>query len=246
MASRDRIKKFVARYVESQENIYSTQEILDSGCIPRLEGYTVHPGKVSDSIYGGFGQYTDKESGEIRLFENPPLETRDGVPLRIMVRTEKISTHDINRGEIPFKDQILAENHNFMRKLVADDIGTSQFDLAPRESPHYDNAVVIAAENLAQIPLENVLRGYMAKSSTSTSLYQHFMNGKRSFCGHELPDNLVPNGVLPYVMDTPSTKSERDESVSPQELFDTGVCTPQQYGQIRNASLVSFLSLIHI
>jgi len=233
----DEARGAVEAYMQKEQGSHSTQAMLDAGLIPRLKGYQVKPGKVSDSIFGGPGRYLNKTTGEQVEFENPPLETEDGCPLRIMVRTDRISTHDINRGLIPFKDQILAVNHNYMRRMLREVLGTSQFDIEGLE----DTAVVIAAEDLRQIPFENVLRAYMAKSSTSTSLYQHFMKGERTFCGHTLPDNLIPNGPLPYVMDTPSTKSdEHDESVSPDYLFEQGLCTPEKYAQIRNSSLVAF------
>ncbi len=224
LLTEDEAEILVDEYIEKGDKIYSTQEILDSGEIPRLKGYKIKPGKVSDSIFGGYEG-------------NPPLETKQGLPLRIMVRTQRISTHDINRGEIPFKDQILALNHNYMRRMLSGIIGTSQLEVEELD----DNSVVIAAENLTQIPFENVLRAYMAKSSTSTSLYQNFIKGKRKFCGHLLPESLIPNGPLPYVMDTPSTKSEEhDESVSPGQLFNRDICMPNQYQQIRNSSLFAF------
>src|SRR3989344_1431534 len=229
-------RKLVEDYMGKRDEICSTQEILDSGEIPILKGFKVKPGKVSDSIFGGKVSYKD-ESGQRIEYENPPLETSDGIPLRIMVRTQRISTHDINRGEIPFKDQILATNHNFMRRMLSPAIGTSQFEVQGLQ----DNSIVVVAENLRQIPFENVLRAYMAKSTTSTSLYQHFLRGDRDFCGHKLPDTLVTNGLLPYVMDTPSTKSEEhDESISPERLFEMAICTSQQYTQIRNSSLFAF------
>lgn len=222
----------VENYVQHEGPVTSTQAILDSGAIPRLNGYTMRPGKVSDSIFGGKFTYKGVE------YENPPLNTRDGIQLRIMVRTERISTHDINRGSIPFKDQILAANHNHMRRLLRDALGTSQFDVPGLD----DNSVVIAAENLQQIAVEMVLRAYMAKSTTSTSLYQAYVvRGERTFSGHRLPEGLFTNGPLPYVMDTPSTKSEKhDETIDPAYLFDNGICTPQQYQQIRNAAIFAF------
>ena len=224
-------------YLQQGGRASFTQEILDSGAIPRLKGYTVRPGKVSDSIFGGTGNYHDKKTGRIVEFENPPLQTRERVDLRIMVRTQRISTHDITRGEIPFKDQILAMNHQAMRTLVGDILGTSQYDVEGLA----DTAVVIAAENLRQIPFENVLRAYMAKSTTSTSLYQAYIQGEQFFGGHELPKRLIPNGPLPYVMDTPSTKSdEHDKTLDPEWLFEHGICKASAYTQIRNASLVAF------
>ncbi|MCK4650336.1 phosphoribosylaminoimidazolesuccinocarboxamide synthase [Candidatus Pacearchaeota archaeon] len=237
MRNSNQLSQLVESYVRSEEDMNLTQEIIDFGVVPRLKGYRVRPGKVSDSIFGGEGSYMDKATGKLVEFENPPLENRCGIPLRIMVRTGRISTHDVVRGDIPFKDQILAVNHDYMRRMLQPVLGSSQLEVDGLGG----NAVVIVAENLKQIPFENVLRAYMAKSSTSTSLYQYFINGSRKFCGHSLPDNLVENGRLPYVMDTPSTKSdEHDESVSPETLFRRGLCTKDQYAEIRSNSLFAF------
>ncbi|MEO9256570.1 MAG: phosphoribosylaminoimidazolesuccinocarboxamide synthase, partial [Tepidiformaceae bacterium] len=216
--------------------VSTTQELLDSGIIPELKGFTVRPGKVSDSIYGGRVEFT-KADGTVVEAENPRLVTPDGTPLRLMVRTQRISTHDINRGEIPFKDQILSANHNYMRRLVEPAIGTSQFDVPGLQ----DNDVVIASENLQLIPVENIFRAYMATSSTSTSLYQAWKRGDKTFAGHVIPEGLVANGPLPYVMDTPSTKSEEhDVTSSPAEMIRLGYVSPGEYTAIRNSGLVAF------
>ena len=226
----------VYNYMTSEGIVSTTQEILDSGIVPALKGLTVRPGKVSDSIYGGRVTFT-KRDGTVVEAENPPLVTRDGRPLRLMVRTQRISTHDINRGEIPFKDQMLAANHNYMRRLVEPAIGTSQFEVPGLE----DNDVVIAAENLELIPVENIFRAYMAASSTSTSLYQAWKRGDTMFAGHIIPEGLVANGPLPYVMDTPSTKSDdHDVTSSPEEMIRHGHITAAQYTATRNSGLVAF------
>ncbi len=222
----------------------STQEILDSGVIPQLQGYGVQPGKVSDSLFGGKGSYWDKKTSQRVEFENPPLQTKEGVPLRIMVRTDRISTHDINRGRIPFKDQVLAMNHHALREVVRHvyGFGTSQFDVPGMQ----ETSVVIAAENLRTLPVEMVLRRYMAKSTTATSLYQAYLRGERTFCGHVLPEGLIANGPLSYVMDTPSTKSdEHDESVAPEELYRRGSCTREQYLHLKNSCQLAFAKVWH-
>ena len=121
--------ELVDNYMKSEGKVSTTQELLDSGVIPALKGFTVRPGKVSDSIYGGKVTFAKKD-GTVVEADNPRLVTRDGRPLRLMIRTQRISTHDINRGEIPFKDQILAANHNYMRRLVEPVIGTSQFEVS--------------------------------------------------------------------------------------------------------------------
>ncbi|MEK6891417.1 MAG: phosphoribosylaminoimidazolesuccinocarboxamide synthase [Nanoarchaeota archaeon] len=239
LLTHDEARKLVETYIEKGgDKIYSTQEILNSGTIPRLNGYQVRPGKVSDCIFGGHGDYLDKKTGKDVEFANPSLETHKGIALRAMVRTQRISTHDINRGDIPFKDQILAANHNFMRKMLAPALGSSQFEIDGLE----ESSIVIAAENLTQIRLENVIRNYMATSTTDTNMGKQYLEkGVRYFGGHHLPEGLTANCKLPYIMDTPSTKSdEHDETVDPQFLFDNEICSPHQYTQIRNSGIFAF------
>lgn len=132
-------------------------------------------------------------------------------------------------GEIPFKDQVLAINHDFMLNLVKGVIGNSQFEV-PNLNP---SSTVICSENLNLIKLENVIRMYMAKSTTSTSLYQHWLKAKKNgeailyYAGHALDvDSISPNSILPYVMDTPSTKDKEDKTIDSLYLFDNDICTP--------------------
>ena len=201
------------------------QQLIQDGDLPRLEGCTVLKGKVSDSIFG----------------EN--LKSKSGTPMRLMFRNNRISTHDVNRGSIPFKDQVLAHNHDHMLHLVKDVLGSSQFEVTGLQP----SSTVIPAENLQLVMLENVLRLYMAESSTSTSLYQHWLKAKQSgaavlhYAGHDLSvAELKPNGLLPYLLDTPSTKDKVDRTTDAQYLIDQGVCTQGQYDQIRNSSMMAF------
>ncbi len=50
--------ELVDNYMKSEGKVSTTQELLDSGVIPALKGFTVRPGKVSDSIYGGKVKFT--------------------------------------------------------------------------------------------------------------------------------------------------------------------------------------------
>lgn len=213
--------EIVRNYLSEVGILTPTEDIIKR--VPELNKCVVRPGKVSDSIY----QTNDEKA----------LLSEDGTPVRIMVRTPRISTHDKGRGEIPFKDQVLATNHNFMRKMVEPAIGTSQFEIPGLAM----NATVIAAENLDTIPFENVLRLYLARSSTETSLYHaYFVKGKKEFCEHPLPENLLVNQKLPYLMDTPSTKGKIDMSVAPQYLFDNDICTPNEYAEISSNSKMAY------
>ncbi|RPF88966.1 MAG: phosphoribosylaminoimidazolesuccinocarboxamide synthase [Roseibacillus sp. TMED18] len=225
MLSAQEIRELVVAHGASVNEGRPVKQLIEDGEIPRLRGATVLEGKVSDSVFG------------------PDLKSASGKPIRLMFRNNRISTHDVNRGAIPFKDQVLAFNHDHMLRLVKPVLGSSQFEVEGL-SP---SSTVIPAENLKLIQLENVLRLYMAESSTSTSLYQHWISAKEkgdesmNYAGHEVTlGDLKPNGVLPYLMDTPSTKEAVDRTIDAAYLIENGICSEGQYAQVRNSSLMAF------
>ncbi|MEM7143507.1 MAG: phosphoribosylaminoimidazolesuccinocarboxamide synthase [Verrucomicrobiota bacterium] len=230
MLNEEEIRELVAAHGAAVNEGRPVKQLIEDGDLPRLSGCTVLEGKVSDSVFGD------------------DLKSSSGKAIRLMFRNNRISTHDVNRGAIPFKDQVLAFNHDHMHQLVKPVLGSSQFQvdgLAP-------SSTVIPAENLNLLMVENVLRLYMAESSTSTSLYQHWLTAKEegkstmSYAGHDLDvASLEPNGRLPYLMDTPSTKEKVDRTTDAEYLIENGVCTQGQYNQIRNASLMAYGIVTH-
>ena len=225
MLDEQQIRELVVEHGGTVNQGRPIKQIIEDGDIPRLSGAVVLEGKVSDSVF------------------REDLVTKSGEPIRLMFRNNRISTHDVNRGAIPFKDQVLAFNHDHMLRLVKDVLGSSQFEVEGL----LPSSTVIPAENLNLIMLENVLRLYNAESSTSTSLYQHWLAAKEqgldilNYAGHTIAvPSLEPNGVLPYLMDTPSTKDKVDKTIDVQYLIDNGVCSWEQYSQIRNASIMAF------
>ncbi len=219
------IQELVADHGSTVNAGRSISELIADGEIPRLQGATVLEGKVSDSVF------------------SDALRAKSGEPLRLMFRNNRISTHDVNRGAIPFKDQVLALNHDHMLKLVRGVLGSSQFEVPGLAA----SSTVIPSENLNVIPIENVLRLYNAESSTATSLYQYWLAAKEEglatmiYAGHELDVNaLSANSQLPYLLDTPSTKAKVDKTTDAASLIDAGVCTAAQYAQIRNSSMMAF------
>lgn len=225
MLNENEIRELVAENGSRVNEGRPIKQIIEDGDIPRLDGCTVLEGKVSDSVFG----------------EN--LVSGTGQPIRLMFRNNRISTHDVSRGAIPFKDQALANNHDHMLRLVEPVLGSSQFKVPGLQA----SSTVIPAENLKLVALENVLRMYNAESSTSTSLYQHWLQAKEagettlSYAGHQIEvAQLSTNGLLPYLMDTPSTKDKVDRTIDPEYLCDNGVCTAAEYNQIRNSSIMAF------
>jgi len=225
MLNEQEIRELVAAHGAAVNEGRSIKQLIEDGELPRLRDCTVLEGKVSDSVFGD------------------TLRTPAGRSVRLMFRNNRISTHDVNRGSIPFKDQVLAFNHDHMLQLVKHVLGSSQFEVEGLDP----SSTVIPAENLKLVKLENVLRLYMAESSTSTSLYQHWLAARDTgqdvlkYAGHELRvAEINPNGRLPYLMDTPSTKEAVDRTIDAGFLVDNDICTEEQYTQIRNSSLMAF------
>ncbi|MDJ0782605.1 MAG: phosphoribosylaminoimidazolesuccinocarboxamide synthase [Desulfosarcinaceae bacterium] len=206
------IAKLVEENLDKALDSAGMAALVESGDLPALQGADYYQGKVRANFTGS------------------DLMSKDGIPLRVIVATDQISTHDMVRGAIPFRGQILTDISNTMLEITREVLPNAQ-----RYAPA--NSAVVIAENCEPFMFEMVWRMHMCKSSTETSLYYHYVElGKREFCGHLLPEGLVANGPLPYMMDTPSTKESdegaHDESVSPGELYRRGVVDPTTYGQI--------------
>ena len=210
--SQEEIAKLVEENLDKALDAAGMAALVDSGELPELQNADYYQGKVRANFTGS------------------TLTSKDGIPLRVIVATDQISTHDMVRGAIPFRGQILTDISNTMLEITKSVLPNAQL-YAPA------NSAVVIAENCDPFMFEMVWRMHMCKSSTETSLYYHYVNlGKREFCGHLLPEGLVANGPLPYMMDTPSTKESdegaHDESVSPGDLYRRGVVDPTTYGQI--------------
>lgn len=206
------IKGLVEKHLDDAVDAAFIADIAGSGTIPELTDADYYQGKVRANFSGG------------------SLVGAEGLPLRLVITTDQISTHDKVRGAIPFRGQILTSISNDMLTLTRKFIPNAQL-FTP------ENSTLVISENCTPFMFEMVWRTHMCKSSTETSLYYHYVNlGKREFCGHFLPEGLVSNGPLPYMMDTPSTKASEEDahdvSVSPGRLYEMGVVTPVDYGKI--------------
>lgn len=73
------------------------------------------------------------------------------------------------------------------------------------------------------MPVEAVLRRYIAKTGSKTSVYQkYFIEGRRNIYGIDFPEGLAANQELPMgTIITPTTKEDRpgmhDEELKDEE-----------------------------
>ena len=87
--------------------------------------------------------------------------------------------------------------------------------------------------------IEVVVRGYIT-GSTKTSLWTHYNQGERVYCGISFPDGLVKNQKLDTPVLTPTTKGEVDEPISAEEIVSKGYMTHEQWGTVSLAALALF------
>ena len=84
--------------------------------------------------------------------------------------------------------------------------------------------------------IEVVVRGYIT-GNTETSLWTHYKNGSRNYCGVVFPDGLVKNQKLEYPVVTPTTKDENDRPITPEEIVSGGFMTQEQMDYVFGKAL---------
>ena len=90
---------------------------------------------------------------------------------------------------------------------------------------------VMEVKECTPLKAEMVVRAYIT-GVTSTSIWTHYSQGKREFCGHQLPDGLKKDQKLEKPILTPSSKApkgDHDVSMSREELIEHGYITPEDF-----------------
>lgn len=142
---------------------------------------------------------------------------------RTLVVTDRISAFDRVLGSLPFKGQVLNQ------------LAAWWFEETKHIAPNHMIAVpdpnVLVAHECEPLPVEMVMRGYIT-GVTSTSMWTHYANGARTFCGHALPDGLKKHQRLERPLLTPSTKAakgDHDVSASREEILASGKMSAEDF-----------------
>jgi len=142
---------------------------------------------------------------------------------RTIVVTDRLSAFDVVLGTIPFKGQVLNQMAAYWFEVTS--------SLVPNHVVSVPDPNVMIAEECTLLPVEFVMRSYLT-GVTSTSIWSHYKNGARVFCGHALPDGMKKNQRLEKALLTPSTKAEKgghDESVPRDKILAMGVLSAQEF-----------------
>jgi len=154
---------------------------------------------------------------------------------RIIVTTDRLSCFDRQICSIPFKGRVLNQLSRFWFEKTS--------DICPNHLLSMPHPNVSIVRDCAVFPIEFIVRGYLTGSS-STSILTRYEAGDRSYCGHNLANDLSPHQVLSQPIVTPTTKADgtdHDELTSRDALISSGVIEANLYDQIEALSLALFL-----
>ncbi|MDX8536133.1 phosphoribosylaminoimidazolesuccinocarboxamide synthase [Mesorhizobium abyssinicae] len=153
---------------------------------------------------------------------------------RIIIATDRLSAFDIILASIPFKGEILTQTARYWFEETA--------DICPNHVLEYPDPNVVVGTRLDILPVEIVVRGYLA-GTTSTSILTRYRKGERAMYGMTLPDGLRDNEKLAEPVITPTSKASdggHDEPLSKAEILDQGLLTPAQWDTVSNYALRLF------
>jgi phosphoribosylaminoimidazole-succinocarboxamide synthase len=153
---------------------------------------------------------------------------------RILIATDRISAFDRILAAIPFKGQVLTQTARFWFEATA--------DICPNHVLAYPDPNVVIGRRLDILPVEIVVRGYLA-GTTSTSILPRYKAGERTLYGNTLPDGLRDNEVLPTPIITPTTKAfdgGHDAPLTPAEILSQKLLTEAQWSQLSAYALALF------
>lgn len=144
---------------------------------------------------------------------------------RNIVVSDRLSCFDVVVGTIPLKGQVLNQLAAFWFDKTR--------DVAPNHLIAVPDPCVSTVRDCRVLPVEFVTRAYLT-GSTSTSIWTAYESGKRSYCGHPLPEGMKRHEKLPEPLLTPTTKAlqgRHDELTSRAELIESGVISEALYDQ---------------
>jgi phosphoribosylaminoimidazole-succinocarboxamide synthase len=153
---------------------------------------------------------------------------------RLLISSDRISAFDQILAVIPWKGQVLTQLARYWFEKTA--------DIAPNHVISYPDPNVVLGRKLTILPVEIVVRGYLA-GSTSTSILTQYKAGTRQMYGHHLPDGLRDNQALPQAIITPTSKAfdgGHDEPLTAQEIVETGLLTQKQWDEVSDKALALF------
>ena len=172
--------------------------------------------------------------GKVRDCYDLPPDADHPEGRRILISSDRISAFDRILAAIPFKGQVLTQMARYWFDRTA--------DICPNHVLAYPDANGVIGTRLTILPVEIVVRGYLA-GTTGTSILTLYKKGQRQMYGHSLPDGLRDNQALPAPIITPTSKAfdgGHDEPLTAAEIVEQGLLTQAQWDEVAARALALF------
>ena len=143
----------------------------------------------------------------------------------LLVASDRISTFDVVLGTpIPDKGRVLTGLSAFWFRRTEDIVPNHLLELR-------DDGRTTVCQKLDMLPIECVVRGYMAGSGWKD--YQ----ATGQVCGHRLPDGMRESDRFPEPIFTPATKASEGHDENIDEERAASLCGQELYEAAKHASL---------
>lgn len=153
---------------------------------------------------------------------------------RVIIASDRLSAFDRILCAVPFKGQVLTQTARHWFDATQ--------DICPNHVLTYPDPNVVIARRLDILPVEVVVRGYLA-GTTGTSVLTLYKAGQREMYGIRLPDGLRDNERLPQPILTPTSKAfdgGHDAPLTPADIVGHGLLTAAQWEQLAAYGLALF------
>ncbi|MGI4950286.1 MAG: phosphoribosylaminoimidazolesuccinocarboxamide synthase [Janthinobacterium lividum] len=153
---------------------------------------------------------------------------------RIIIATDRLSAFDIILAAIPAKGQVLTATARHWFEHTA--------DLCPNWVESYPDPNAVIGRRLSILPVEIVVRGYLA-GTTGTSILTQYKAGARTLYGQRFPDGMRDNQRLPTPIITPTSKAmdgAHDAPLTVDEIIAQGLLTRAQWDEVSAVALALF------
>lgn len=152
----------------------------------------------------------------------------------VLISSDRLSAFDAILAVIPYKGQVLTQTARFWFDATA--------DICPNHVLAYPDPNVVVGTRLDILPVEIVVRGYLA-GTTGTSILTLYKKGEREMYGHRLPDGMSDNQKLSTPIITPTSKAydgEHDAPLTPAEIVEQGLLSALQWETLSRYALALF------
>ncbi len=148
---------------------------------------------------------------------------------RILIATDRLSAFDRILTTVPLKGQVLTQMAQYWFERVS---SFMEHHIVAMPDP-----CVVVAREVSIIPIEVVIRGYLAGSA-----WRDYDAGK-AVSGVRLPSGMKQFEPLPTPLVTPSTKEavgSHDTPISEHEIVERGIVSAPIWEQVRSKALQLF------